>query len=259
MPATEGKATIAGHDVFSDSLAVRRCVGYMPENVPLYPEMRVREYLSFRARLKGVPFSERSGKVDAIMEQCWVSDVKRRLIRHLSKGYRQRVGLAEALIHDPPVLILDEPTVGLDPNQIRQTRELIRQIGQERTVILSTHILPEAEMVCNRIILINEGRIVPEEEIDRLRKLGSLRLEVKADSDRLKSCLEALGEVQSAVVLFASEGVAQAEVTFKEGVDGREAVFGVCSREGWPILEMRQAAASLEEIFTKVTTREVAN
>src|SRR5437868_9024894 len=159
LTASAGRATIDGIDVFWDPVGVRRRIGYMPENCPLYPEMRVREYLHFRAGIKGLHGAKRRQRLDYVIQRCWLEDVDRQLIGTLSKGYRQRVGLADTLLADPAVLILDEPTSGLDPTQIRETRNLIRELGQEHTLILSTHILPEVEMTCHRVIIIHQGRV----------------------------------------------------------------------------------------------------
>jgi ABC-2 type transport system ATP-binding protein len=169
LTATSGRATIAGLDVFWDPVAVRRKIGYLPENCPLYPEMRVREYLMYRAGIKGLHGSAARAAVGRVVERCWLTDVQRQLVGTLSKGYRQRVGLADAILHDPPVLILDEPTAGLDPTQIRETRELIRDLGRQHTVLLSTHILPEVEMTCDQAIIINRGRVVDAGPLDQLR------------------------------------------------------------------------------------------
>ncbi len=162
LTATGGRATIAGHDVFADPIAVRRNIGYMPESCPLYPELRVSEYLRFRAGLKGLGWSARRKRIDYVIERCWLTDVRRQLIGTLSKGYRQRVGLADALLADPPVLILDEPTAGLDPAQIRETRKLIRELGTQHTMLLSTHILSEVEMTCDSVVIIYQGRVVED-------------------------------------------------------------------------------------------------
>jgi ABC-2 type transport system ATP-binding protein len=167
--ATSGHATIDRYDVFRDSLEVRRRIGYMPENCPLYPEMRTAEYLTFRAGLKGLHGSAARSRVDYVVKRCWLTDVRRQLVGTLSKGYRQRVGLADALLADPPVLILDEPTSGLDPAQIRETRKLIRELGKNRTILLSTHILSEVEMTCDRVIIINRGRIAASGTMRDLR------------------------------------------------------------------------------------------
>ncbi len=162
LTATGGRATIAGHDVFANPIAVRRNIGYMPESCPLYPELRVSEYLRFRAGLKGLGWSARRKRIDYVIERCWLTDVRRQLIGTLSKGYRQRVGLADALLADPPVLILDEPTAGLDPAQIRETRKLIRELGTQHTMLLSTHILSEVEMTCDSVVIIYQGRVVED-------------------------------------------------------------------------------------------------
>jgi ABC-2 type transport system ATP-binding protein len=170
LTATSGTATIAGFDVFWRPLEVRRRIGYMPENCPLYPEMRVVEYLNFRAGIKGMHGGRRRQRLDYVLRRCWLTDVRRQLIGTLSKGYRQRVGLADALLVDPPVLILDEPTAGLDPAQIRESRALIRELGQEHTILLSTHILPEVEMTCDRVIIINRGRVAISGMLDEMKR-----------------------------------------------------------------------------------------
>jgi ABC-2 type transport system ATP-binding protein len=159
LTATSGRASIAGHDVFANPIAARRAIGYMPESCPLYPELRVSEYLKFRAGLKGLGWGTRRKRIDYVLEKCWLKDVRRQLIGTLSKGYRQRVGLADALLADPPVLILDEPTAGLDPTQIRETRKLIRELGSQHTMLLSTHILSEVEMTCDTVIIIDKGQV----------------------------------------------------------------------------------------------------
>src|SRR5947209_5314905 len=170
LTASAGRATIDGIDVFWDPVGVRRRIGYMPENCPLYPEMRVREYLHFRAGIKGLHGRRRRQRIDYVMRRCWLEDVRRQLIGTLSKGYRQRVGLADALLAEPPVLILDEPTAGLDPTQIRSARSLIRELGREHTILLSTHILPEVEMTCDRVIIIHRGRVVAASALDELAR-----------------------------------------------------------------------------------------
>ena len=257
MPATSGKARVAGYDVAEESLQVRRHIGYMPENVPLYPEMRVREYLHFRARLRGIPRVERREKAARAMEECWIDDVKDRIVGHLSKGYRQRVGLAEAMLHDPEILILDEPTAGLDPNQIRQTRTLMKRLGERRTVILSTHILPEVEMVCSRVVIIHRGKIVPEDEINRLLQKPALVLETKGDDEQAKRILSDIPGVTRVTLL--DRGDAQRfEIEHAKDKDVREEVSQRIARQGWPILEFRKAAASLEEVFVKITAGEEA-
>ena len=170
LTATSGRARIDGKDVFWDPIAARRSIGYMPENCPLYPEMRVEEYLKFRAGLKGLGWSARRKRIDYVLQRCWLKDVRRQLVGTLSKGYRQRVGLADALLADPPVLILDEPTAGLDPTQIRETRKLIRELGQEHTMLLSTHILSVVEMACDSAIIIYQGAVVANGTLADLRQ-----------------------------------------------------------------------------------------
>ena len=170
LTATGGRARIAGHDVFADPIAVRRNIGYMPESCPLYPELRVNEYLKFRAGLKGLGWSARRKRIDYVIERCWLTDVRRQLVGTLSKGYRQRVGLADALLADPPVLILDEPTAGLDPTQIRETRKLIRELGTQHTMLLSTHILSEVEMTCDSVVVIYQGRVVEDGTLADVRQ-----------------------------------------------------------------------------------------
>jgi ABC-2 type transport system ATP-binding protein len=170
LTATGGRATVAGHDVFADPIAVRRRIGYMPESCPLYPELRVNEYLKFRAGLKGLGWSARRQRIDYVIERCWLTDVRRQLVGTLSKGYRQRVGLADALLADPPVLILDEPTAGLDPAQIRETRKLIRELGTQHTMLLSTHILSEVEMTCDSVVVIYQGRVVEDGTLADVRQ-----------------------------------------------------------------------------------------
>ena len=197
IPPSSGTAKVGGFDIYEQPLDVRRLVGYLPENVPLYGEMRVEEFLRFRARLKGVPRSRVSARLDYVAGRCGLGDVRRRVIDHLSKGFRQRVGLAESLLHEPPILILDEPTVGLDPKQIRQVRELIQDLGREHTIILSSHILPEVEQVCRQVVIIDRGRIVAQDRPSALRMAmgGASRLDVEIRGDRA-AVLEALGALR---------------------------------------------------------------
>src|SRR6476619_5366673 len=187
MPPTSGRAFIAGFDIFEQSLQARAHLGYMPEHVPLYNDMRVNEYLNYRAALKDVPHRRMAERVGDVKELCGLKEVEKKLIGTLSKGYRQRVGLADALLHEPDLLILDEPTIGLDPNQIRQVRELIKNLGKQHTILLSTHILPEVEMTCSRVIIIHKGRIeasdTPENLVRRIRTSGTVRAELRTGSD----------------------------------------------------------------------------
>jgi ABC-2 type transport system ATP-binding protein len=200
IPATAGRAQVAGFDVFENSLEVRRHIGYMPESNPLYSDMRVTEYLGFRARLKGVPRSKRKARIARCMELCGIQDVRHRIIGLLSKGYRQRVGLADALLAEPDLLILDEPTIGLDPVQIRQVRQLIKDLGKEHTILLSTHILPEVEMTCNRVIIIHHGRILASDTPDSLMKTlnagGLIQVEVRAPGADAQAALQGVEGVE---------------------------------------------------------------
>ena len=259
MPATAGSATIAGFDVFTDSLNVRQQIGYLPENVPLYLDMRVNEYLMFRARLKNIPRRERRKKIGQCLEMTGISNVQNQITGTLSKGYRQRVGLADTLIHDPKILILDEPTIGLDPNQIMQIRQVIKDLGEKHTVLLSTHILPEVEMVCDRIMIINKGKIVamdtPANLIKQLKTGSSLVLEIKGNGDKIKESLSRLDSVNS--VSFRKKG--DANEFFVEGSgekDIREDVFRCIVKDNYILREMKRQTVTLEEIFHQITTME---
>lgn len=275
VPPTSGTATVAGYDIYDQPLEVRRKLGYLPENVPLYGEMRVDEYLRFRARLKGVPRKATASRVDAITERCGLKDVRSRVIEHLSKGYRQRVGLADALIHNPPILILDEPTVGLDPNQIRDVREMIRDLGREHTIILSSHILPEVEQVCGRVVIIHKGRIVAQDRPEALRQQlgGSSRLdvEIRGDGPAILEALERVPGVLSVRETGPSDGPADrtrpepsdgrsvhATVECPTGRDLREEVFRLAVARGWVLLGLAQRSLSLEDVFINLTKQDPA-
>jgi ABC-2 type transport system ATP-binding protein len=256
MPPTEGQASVAGFDVFRDSLEVRRRVGYLPETVPLYREMQVAQYLDFAAAIRGV--AKRAAAIDRVLEMCQIGDVRERVIGRLSKGYRQRVGLAQALIHDPAVLVLDEPTMGLDPRQIHSVRELIQSLAGQRTVILSSHILPEVSQICQRVLIINRGRIVAEDAPSRLTTNPQAGLTVELEFanppvDALEQ-LRQMPDVASAVL--DANGIYQ--LAFMPGVDGRAAVAVQVVGAGWGLLEMRSTSPSLEDIFLQLTTDEPA-
>ncbi len=259
MPATSGSATVAGYDVFSDSLNVRQEIGYLPENVPLYLDMRVNEYLMFRAKLKNIPRRERRKKIDYCLEMTGITDVQKQITGTLSKGYKQRVGLADTLIHDPKILILDEPTIGLDPNQIRQIRGVIKGLGQKHTVLLSTHILPEVEMVCDRIMIINKGKIVamdtPANLMKQLKTGSNLVLELKGDGENMKNSLAKVDSVSS--VTYKKKDDAFAFYVNGTGEkDIREDIFKCVVKNNYIMREMKRQTISLEEIFHQITTRE---
>ncbi|MFQ5342387.1 MAG: ABC transporter ATP-binding protein [Anaerolineae bacterium] len=252
MPPTDGRATVAGFDVFHDSLEVRRRIGYLPETVPLYTEMTVEGYLDFVARLRGV--DDRWDRIDRIMDQMDITDRADDLIGQLSKGYRQRVGLAQALVHDPELIILDEPTIGLDPKQIIEVRELIRSLSGERTVILSTHILPEVSQLCERVLIIHEGHIVAEDTPEQLTaRLGGaerVRVALEPGADGVVETLGAIDGVEDVTAV----GDGKFDVTCALGAELRPALARRIVERGWSLLEMRPVGMSLEDVFLKLTT-----
>ncbi len=259
LPPTSGTATIDGHDVFNDSLRARRKIGYLPESVPLYPEMTVEDYLHFMAQIRGVPRAQRRESVGRAMKLCNVDDVRSRQIGRLSRGYRQRVGIAQALVHDPPVLVLDEPTVGLDPKQITDTRQLIKNLGQSHTVLLSTHILPEVSMLCSRVVIINDGRVVAEDTPDnltrRLRGAERIAVEVRGPIEQVKAAIVKIPNVLN-VDSAPSDGRPRFLVDCSVGQDVREDLAAAIVGNGWGLLELRPLGMSLEEVFLKLTTQE---
>jgi ABC-2 type transport system ATP-binding protein len=250
--------TIAGYDVVEDSLEVRRRIGYLPENVPLYNDMTVQAYLDFVARAKQV--SRRRESIEWAMEAARIDHVADMIIGKLSRGYRQRVGLAQALIGDPEVLILDEPTVGLDPNQIIETRALIKALGGDRTIILSTHILPEVSMVCGRVVIINRGAVVavdtPENLTRRLTGADRVALTVRGPAPEVEKSLQRVPGVIAVTVNPTANGVARFDVDAEPGRDLREQLAAVVVRHGWGLQELRSQSLSLEEIFLQLTTSE---
>ena len=256
LPATDGQIEVAGAKLPQESLLVRQRIGYMPENVPLYPEMRVEEFLEYRGRLKRVPRGEIQHRVGLVLDQCGLAEVRKKIIGSLSKGFRQRVGLADALVHNPMLLILDEPTAGLDPHQIRSFRELIKELGQDRTILLSTHILSEVEMVCRRAIIINRGKIEASDTLANLEKrvqAGALQIEVKADPAGAKQRLSGIAEVSSVVELNRAGDWISFEVTAAPGKDIRGEVDGLIKKENWPLREFRREKARLEDVFVELT------
>ena len=260
LPATSGKVTVAGNDILSDSLAVRRSIGYMPEAVPLYPEMRVGELLSFRAAMRDIPRRQRSAAVDRAAERCWLSkpeDMMRRRVGELSRGYKQRVGLAEVLLHDPPVLLLDEPTIGLDPAQIRQIRKLVNELGTDHTVILSSHILAEVEQTCNHLIVIAAGRIAATGSPADLRQrvTGPSRIIAEMRGADATVLSDAVGKLQGVREVRHSRvgNWTRLTVAADEQTDQRTAVFKLAGQKGWEVRELRREIGSLEDFFIQIT------
>jgi ABC-2 type transport system ATP-binding protein len=262
MPPTEGRAIVAGYDVLEQPLEAKRRTGYLPETPPLYPEMTVRDYLVFVSKIRGVPRAERKARVDSVMEKTRISDMARRHCGKLSKGYRQRVGLAQALLHNPEVLILDEPTAGLDPKQIIETRRLIKELGGEHTVVLSTHILPEVSQTCQRVVIINKGRVVavdtPDNLTSRLRGSETLYVQVDTMGAEAKTALESVPGV-TRVALSDTRGSATGfEINSETGRDVRRELSAAIVTRGWGLLELRPLRMSLEEIFLHLTTEDTA-
>jgi ABC-2 type transport system ATP-binding protein len=260
MPATDGKAVVAGFDVFDQPLEAKRRTGYLPETPPLYPDMTVAEYLTFVAKIKGVAPTERGNRVQVVMGRTRVLDMANRLCSRLSKGYRQRVGLAQALIHNPDVLILDEPTAGLDPKQIIETRELIKELAGDHTIVLSTHILPEVSQTCQRVVIINKGRVVavdtPANLTDRLRGSETMYVQIDALGADATGTLHRIGGVTRVVEADRRDGVVGYEIESERGHDVRRELARSVVTNGWGLLELRPMRLSLEEIFLSLTTDE---
>ena len=256
LPATSGSVRVAGIDLARDPLGVRARIGYLPENVALYPEMRVEEYMRFRAAIEGVPRKDIAARVNESCERTMIADVRRQVIGTLSKGYRQRVGLASTLVHKPAVLILDEPTVGLDPRQIVKIRELIVELGRDHTVILSTHILPEVEQVCRRVLIIDDGKIIADGTPEQLRTglagAGEVVVQLEAPADEARTALAALPGAGA----VRHDGSGRFHISVEGGADLRRAVFGLAVDHRWVLLELTQTMPSLEDTFLRLTTRE---
>jgi ABC-2 type transport system ATP-binding protein len=263
MPATEGKAIVAGFDVFDQPIEAKRRTGYLPETPPLYPDMSVVEYLTFVAKIKGVPGSERSQRIQTVMGRTRIADMANRLCAKLSKGYKQRVGLAQALIHNPDVLILDEPTAGLDPKQIIETRQLIKELAGDHTIILSTHILPEVSQTCQRVVIINKGKVVAVDSPDNLtaRLRGSETMYVQVDPVGAADPHLALTRVAGVTRVSESDrrdGAIGYEIDSETGRDVRRELARTIVAQGWGLLEMRPMRMSLEDVFLSLTTDEAA-
>ena len=262
MPASSGTARVAGHDVFRESMEVRRRIGYLPESVPLYTDMRVAPYLDFVAEVKGVPRAERRRKVADVMDRCMVADVQNRLIGKLSKGYRQRVGLAQAIVSDPEVLILDEPTIGLDPKQITEIRSLIKSLAGQHTVILSTHILPEVSILCDAVIILNKGAIVAQGPIDALVEqffpTARVEVEIVGPSAAVRDRIRAIPGVLSVQDQAGTNGDGRYVVEAARGRDVRAEIFQLAAQQRWDLLELKRVGMTLEEVFIRVVAGEEA-
>ena len=260
MPATEGTVTVAGHDVFAQPIEAKKRTGYLPETPPLYPDMTVRDYVTFVARIKGVPAREVRGRVDEVMKKTHIADMASRHCGKLSKGYKQRVGLAQALIHNPDVLVLDEPTAGLDPKQILEARQLITELGGNHTVVLSTHILPEVSQTCNRVVIINKGKVVavdtPDNLTARLRGSETMFLQVHAPGADVAPVLTGLAGVTRVKADPQANGVVAVEVDSQQGHDVRRDLAAAVVHQGWGLLELRPMRMSLEDIFLSLTTED---
>jgi ABC-2 type transport system ATP-binding protein len=257
LPATSGTVRVAGLDVFRNSEEVRRRIGYMPENNPLHFDMRVREYLKFRARLKGLTCKQSRQRVDTVLEQCSLTDVGHRIVGQLSKGYRQRVGLADALVHEPELIILDEPTIGLDPNQIRAVRQLIKGLANKHTVLISTHILPEAEMTCNRMMIMYQGTILaadtPENLQQFMRGKSQVLAEIAAPVEDLRACWAEVAEVETFDVSPCEGEYFRCALTPRNGMDLRPLVYALARERGWSLRELTRNRHSLEDIYVQLT------
>ena len=260
LPPSSGSATVAGFDIFRQSIEARKRIGYMPENVPLYDDMRVREYLSFRARIKGLSNSDARRRVSHVIDTCGLETVRRKMIKTLSKGFRQRVGLADALVHQPDLLILDEPTNGLDPIQIRQIRELIKHLALNHTVLISTHILSEVEMIASRVIIIDGGKIkaadTPQNLISEMRAAGRVQIEMQAPAETVTRLLADLPHVKKVSSEELAEGWSRFMVWVDSGTDTREEFAAVAAQNHWPLRSLFQHEATLEDVFVELTRKD---
>ena len=260
LPPTSGSAAIDSLDVGRHSVEARRQIGYLPESVPLYRDMRVREYLQFRGQIKGLKGKTLKVRMDEVLERCGLREVRRKMIKTLSKGFRQRVGLADALIHDPPLLILDEPTNGLDPNQIRSIRHLIKQLGKSHTILLSTHILTEAEMICDKIVIINGGKILasdtPSNLVSTMRAAGRISIEVKADPEKARERMISLDHVRKVIYERSRDDWEEFSVLVESGTDTRERLARLARDEDWPLRSLHRHDATLEDVFVELTRKD---
>ena len=260
IPATEGQAIVAGYDLFEQPVEAKRRTGYLPETPPLYPDMTVREYLSFAARINGIASRERRDRIGLAMDRTNVEEVADRHCGKLSKGYRQRVGLAQAILHNPEVLILDEPTAGLDPKQIIETRELIKSLAGDHTIILSTHILPEVAQTCQSVVIINKGQVVavdtPENLTQRLKGSETIRVELDSQETDPVPTLKAVPGVTDVAISRSNDGAKILDVQSDRGADVRRELANVIVSNGWGLLELTSLRVSLEDVFLELTTSE---
>jgi len=256
LPPTSGRAVLSGHDVLDESLEVRRKVGYLPENVPLYHEMRVREYLTFRAKLKDVPRPRRRAEIARVIARCQLGEVEDRILGQLSKGYRQRVGLAEAMVRDPDILILDEPTAGLDPIQIREVRALIRELGDRHTILLSTHVMTEVEAVCGRVIIIAQGRIALDDRLDRLQAENAIAVEARGPAEAIRAVLEKVPGAEKVILTGRDGDHAAFKVQARGGADLREEMATRLFQNGWPVRRLDLKRTTLEDRFIQAVAQE---
>jgi ABC-2 type transport system ATP-binding protein len=260
LPPSSGSARVAGFDIFRESLEARRHIGYMPENVPLYDDMRVREFLNYRATLKGLSNRDARRRVNEVIDTCGLESVRRKMIKVLSKGYRQRVGLADALVHEPDLLILDEPTNGLDPNQIRQIRDLIKRLAEKHTILLSTHILHEVEMTCGRVIIIDSGVIkaqdTPQNLVAGMRAAGRVHAEISGDPEVIAPALQRLDHIKRVTPHDLAEDWTRYEILVDSGVDARERIHELIAQNGWPLRSLHRKDATLEDVFVELTRRD---
>ena len=260
LPPSSGSATVAGFDIFRQSIEARKRIGYMPENVPLYDDMRVREYLNFRARIKGLSNGDARRRVSHVIETCGLEGVRRKMIKTLSKGYRQRVGLADALVHQPDLLILDEPTNGLDPIQIRQIRELIKHLALNHTVLISTHILSEVEMIASRVVIIDAGKIkaadTPQNLISEMRAAGRVQVELQAPAETVTPILTELPHVKKVSSEALEDGWNRFMVWVDSGTDTRQALATIAALNNWPLRSLFRHEATLEDVFVELTRKD---
>ena len=263
LSADEGTAKVAGYDVFEESIEVRKRIGYLPESAPLYMDMGVIDYLKFIAQIRHIPKSQRQERIKAVIDTCGLEKVIQKDVGELSKGFRQRLGLAQSLIHDPPILILDEPTSGLDPSQIIEIRNLIKEIGKEKTIIFSTHILPEVSATCSRILIINDGQIVangtPDELAGRAKGEEVIHISIRGPREAIEAKLGELSFVSDFKGVKSDDGVFGYQIASPGGKNTAEELFHFVVQNHWSLTELRQEAVSLEDVFLKLTGGESAN